>query len=1239
MNSYKILIYNGTDFIDISSLVQTNMNIQDKLDLTLDFASFTIPQAKASYTQFPNIDFSKVIKPWTPVIIDINNGVEKYRFYTTDCTRSIIGKGTTKLYKHEINLVEATKSLFGKPIPDMTITQPKSVLFDGKYFSDSIYENLIVENTEINVPLTLLNDSNDISYLSGRTLKLGNTYQIFYSLKAVNSQYDINSIGLQKSGGDTTLSVGIYKNDNTLIDTVQSFYVPEASYTRSGFLNLVITAVPSETKYFYSFYYTPLTDNEVISIKVNTEGSYTIVQQPDSVSIIEDKITLDTYLTISTGKTDDVDYFKYIDEEAQKILDSVNSQYGTSYYLSQDTIANAHIECPEYTFQSYTAWDALERLANKINAIPEVGVSNYSEVSFLFLDDEPDLEYDTSFFTEETQAYIFDDYNAGYELNAVNTVEEDLLKNAKTEPYIGGWMTVRSDQDDVSQMTESNAAFRTRQAIYKIYSMFIKNVKVTITNDDTTKILYGNTGLVESASSYWDISDLTVETQRWNTYENGTMNANDSVRKLKNTKGNHIHYTQGKKFVFDLGYKTDTVSDFIGTTIAPRALMETIMKAAAHYIESTESLTGYRVVTATNSNPELAIVDSHNIFTGVLAQITYVPFTNLRSTLYKYNAYELGVDTVKFSNEQDKVNDTTNLGEHAKKTLNKLGNIIYTVSGRASDYVTIPKLGFKTDDGKFITSRSINLNKNLVTYDLELSENFLNQSTYVGVPSAYRQYEVPTTDIVHRQDKHQEFILLTNDKTSNLPTSSNFTQYGKRLVIDCISVNTSLYNQYPISFSKMTITKTQGSVETDNVVSIESPINGYAIGNTINLQLEMEDNYSAAPRLDNDIITIGTDPYKLQNYAGYTNFLGSFYSYDLELRSRGTLLNNETDANEYPFTYSNTFGTYDVSLFNLTKLNVRKDAREKYGLNIQLPVLSTNNSTLRVYPGFAKYNALIRNKTNRGLGFALITSKNYFPGINDQILDTSKVSIITSGNFATVPTYDSTNLVYGVNVYSNVLAYQHVYGYVLYQLETNELILAAKQEFDNDSSTAVTMHQFNTLWFIHKKTLNTRMYPDNPVTYTVTFAENGGTDIQNQTVIANNRCTEPTISRSGYELEGWYTSALMQEAFRFNFNTPITSNLILYAKWVVISEVSHTWQRVYTSIYDTTIYPETSEYTCPTDYSSYLPDANGYQVGFVVNALVVRYCDPNAETCYENPITMLYFNVCEARQYEVIEVI
>ena len=67
--------------------------------------------------------------------------------------------------------------------------------------------------------------------------------------------------------------------------------------------------------------------------------------------------------------------------------------------------------------------------------------------------------------------------------------------------------------------------------------------------------------------------------------------------------------------------------------------------------------------------------------------------------------------------------------------------------------------------------------------------------------------------------------------------------------------------------------------------------------------------------------------------------------------------------------------------------------------------------------------------------------------------------------------------------------------------------------------------------------------------YTVTFDDNGhGTAPSSQTVIAGEKVATPTApEEAGYTFGGWYKDADCTDAF--DFNTAITNNTILYAKW------------------------------------------------------------------------------------------
>lgn len=70
--------------------------------------------------------------------------------------------------------------------------------------------------------------------------------------------------------------------------------------------------------------------------------------------------------------------------------------------------------------------------------------------------------------------------------------------------------------------------------------------------------------------------------------------------------------------------------------------------------------------------------------------------------------------------------------------------------------------------------------------------------------------------------------------------------------------------------------------------------------------------------------------------------------------------------------------------------------------------------------------------------------------------------------------------------------------------------------------------------------------------YTVNFYSNGGTAVASQTVVEGNKATSPTAptktgSVNTYTFGGWYTDVALTKAF--DFNTAISGDVTLYAKW------------------------------------------------------------------------------------------
>lgn len=68
------------------------------------------------------------------------------------------------------------------------------------------------------------------------------------------------------------------------------------------------------------------------------------------------------------------------------------------------------------------------------------------------------------------------------------------------------------------------------------------------------------------------------------------------------------------------------------------------------------------------------------------------------------------------------------------------------------------------------------------------------------------------------------------------------------------------------------------------------------------------------------------------------------------------------------------------------------------------------------------------------------------------------------------------------------------------------------------------------------------------IEYTVTFDSKGGSEVEEQTVVKGKKATEPEDpTREGYTFEGWYLD--LDDKEEFDFDTKITKNITLYAKW------------------------------------------------------------------------------------------
>lgn len=68
--------------------------------------------------------------------------------------------------------------------------------------------------------------------------------------------------------------------------------------------------------------------------------------------------------------------------------------------------------------------------------------------------------------------------------------------------------------------------------------------------------------------------------------------------------------------------------------------------------------------------------------------------------------------------------------------------------------------------------------------------------------------------------------------------------------------------------------------------------------------------------------------------------------------------------------------------------------------------------------------------------------------------------------------------------------------------------------------------------------------------YSVNYVTNCDTTIDSATINGGEKISEPTnLVKEGYTLEGWYTTSTFEESSKWSFDTSITDNVTLYAKW------------------------------------------------------------------------------------------
>jgi hypothetical protein len=264
----------------------------------------------------------------------------------------------------------------------------------------------------------------------------------------------------------------------------------------------------------------------------------------------------------------------------------------------------------------------------------------------------------------------------------------------------------------------------------------------------------------------------------------------------------------------------------------------------------------------------------------------------------------------------------------------------------------------KNDRGEILTSYEVATSPLLREFVLHYSKDNPNISAYKGTPSAYRQYEVPTTDLVYRKDKYSEFVY--------------FSEFDDTSIYSIYATDQILVNFQPTPTGEK-ITYAVVELDYDGLgytETVEATVDALAFGTTTAIQIELADNYSAGAKQVVDT--------PLSQVRQADTLYGDEFGNVENIKITTFITNTISDKDNYPDNDTSTVSGYESQL----ELQVKKDAREIWGITQEL-VFRSAYANVKVYSGMAKFNGVVTEGSTVETR-PLLLKKGYFP-INETI--------------------------------------------------------------------------------------------------------------------------------------------------------------------------------------------------------------------------------------------------------------
>lgn len=309
---------------------------------------------------------------------------------------------------------------------------------------------------------------------------------------------------------------------------------------------------------------------------------------------------------------------------------------------------------------------------------------------------------------------------------------------------------------------------------------------------------------------------------------------------------------------------------------------------------------------------------------------------------------------------------------------------------------------------------------------------------------------------------------------------------------------------------------------------------------------------------------------KLQSATLYLNY--GEWSFTLEAYANSKLIASDTISRTISDTTNTLTFEYKVSELNYSEGSGNISVSVSFPIDkkvssVTAALYTTENLTTPIsntsttYTTFTTDNATrnyIVNYTKDAVssGSYYLIFKFYQSDIEDSIGIWRDLVCVANGCLSSgESTVTEFNELYFINYHLNGISFKSSYVVPASFNKSQSITLPTAENIDQTNlsftgwyETADFSGDRITSWTYDSKTADVNLYAKN--TATVAFNMNNyGTQIESQTVLYGSKPSEPTKPESNTMFfKGWFTDEALTQ--KYNFNSVLTANKVLYAKWV-----------------------------------------------------------------------------------------